>query len=162
MVGPCAISCPKSSTYSRVVNSATNSTSCSTSKMANPRSLWMALRVAAKALVSSRSSPEDGSSSSKILGSVISARPTSTRRPCPRLKDSIGTSATSASPSNSSTASQALISAAVGLPRPNRSFQKAPLPLRTRSAMSRCSRTVVSLNSSIRWNVRPIPACARL
>ena len=48
------------------------------------------------------SRPDDGSSSSSSRGSVISARPTSTRRPRPRLSDSIGRSATSSSPSSSS------------------------------------------------------------
>ena len=56
------------------------------------------------ASVSCRSRPDDGSSSSTSFGSVISARPISTRRPTPRLSDSTGRSATDSSPSSSSIA----------------------------------------------------------
>ena len=49
--------------------------SCSTSRIANPRSSWTSRRVWASAAVSVRSRPDDGSSRSTRRGWVISARP---------------------------------------------------------------------------------------
>ena len=70
----------------RSVKVATSSTSCSTSRMAKPCSACTVRSVAASAAVSWRSRPDDGSSSRRSLGSVISARPTSTRRPWPEAE----------------------------------------------------------------------------
>ena len=91
--GRLAIRWPKSSTDSRVEKLRTNSTSCSTSSTAVPRSACTARSVSASASVSRPSSPDDGSSSRSSLGSVISARPTSTSRARPRLSASTARSA---------------------------------------------------------------------
>ena len=114
------------------------------------------------ARVSTRSRPDDGSSSSSRRGSVISARPTSTNRPCPRLSASIGRAASRVRPSSSSVESMRAFSSPLGLPIPSRSFHSAVRWPRERSATSRCSRTVMPANSSMRWNVRAMPSLARL
>ena len=96
------------------------------------------------------------------MGSVISARPTSTSRHWPRLSRSIGSSARSARPRSSSTSSHRAISSAVAAARARAGPSRAGRGRRrTRSAMKRWSRTVESGNSSMRWNVRPIPSRAR-
>ncbi len=152
---------PKSSTESRAEKLRTNSTSCSTSSTAVPRSLWTARSVSASDSVSWPSRPDDGSSSSSSFGSVISARPTSTSRARPRLSASTGLSATSSSPSSSSVRSVRSFSSEVGFDRLSTSFQNRPVPRRARSATSRWSRTVIPEKSSIRWNVRANPSRAR-
>ena len=143
------------------MNPATNSTSCSTSRMATPLDSCTDRRVLARSPVSARSRPDEGSSRSSTFGRVISARPTSTSRALPRLRCSIGSSASSRRPRSPSTSSHAATSSAEGRPRPRRSFHSRPVPRRVRSAMSRCSRTVDSENSSMRWKVRPMPSRAR-
>src|SRR5262249_5595990 len=136
-VGPDAITTPKSRTYSRDANACTISTSCSTRRMAVPRSRCTTCSVPTRSIVSLWSSPDDGSSRRSSNGSVISARPSSTRRARPRLNDSIGTSATSSNPSKSRVSWARRCSLALGLARFRMSFHSRPVPRRDRSATSR-------------------------
>ena len=108
--------------------------SCSTSRIAVPRSRWTSWRVRTSSAVSSRSRPDEGSSSSTRCGSVMSARPTSTRRARPRLRASIGRSATSSSPRSCNVWSMRARSSTVGWARFRQSFQSRPVPRRARSA----------------------------
>ena len=139
------------------------SMSCSTSSIAVPRSSCTARSVSVSARVSSRSRPDDGSSSSSSRGSVISARPTSTSRPRPRLSASIGRSASRVRPSSSSVASIRAFSSALGFAEPEH-----VLPQRTVAGGATVPRRadaparVIPAKSSMRWNVRPIPRRARL
>src|SRR5207248_3262518 len=73
-VSPDAMSVPKSSTKTRSTKLRTKSTSCSTNRMAMPRSWCTVSSVRASSAVSSRSSPDDGSSSRSSFGPVMSAR----------------------------------------------------------------------------------------
>ena len=114
-----------------------------------------------------RSSPDDGSSSSSSFG-LGHQRPPDLDQPArrPRLSDSTGSvgdvgrgRAGRASPAPRS------FSAAVGRPRYEHVLpERARCRCGTRSATRKCSRTVMPANSSMRWNVRPMPergpACA--
>ena len=130
-----------------------------------PRS-WRIRRSASPSCsVSWTSRPEEGSSSSITEGSEASARATSTNRPVPSGTDTAGRSATASSPSNERICSTDSASPGPGRsPRPIMS-RKKPVnrwrPSLTRRATTRCSRTVSSVNSSIRWNVRASPRRAR-
>ena len=100
------------------------------------------------------------------LGSVISARPISTRRPTPRLSASTGRSATASSPSSSSVASARCVlvggRAARGAARPSRARRRRCGRARRRGSARAAS---CPTNSSMRWNVRadaePGPAVRR-
>ena len=91
-----------------------------------PRALDLAAACAPAPAVSCWSSPDDGSSSSSSCGSVISARPTSTSRPRPRLSDSTGRSATSSRPSRSSVRSARSRSSPVGFDEVEAVLPEAP------------------------------------
>ena len=163
--GPDAISVPKSSTKTRSTKLRTNSTSCSTSRIAIPCSLLhrrAACRASVVGLVRGRG-PTTARRAAAASGSVISARPISTSRPTPRLSDSTGRSATASSPSSVEHRRRARFSSARSAGRRNStSFQqRAACRCATRSATRRCSRGVMPANSSMRWNVRPMPSRAR-
>ena len=153
-IGPSAIS-GRSRARRPLGEAGTSSTSCSTSRMANPgrparTGAWRRGRRSRRGRGRRTARPAAAS------GRVISARPTSTRRP------GRGSGARSARrPGRRGRASPAPrrtpSSSARGRPRPRRSRHRRPSPGGPRSAISRCSRTVDSGNSSIRWNDRPIP-----
>ena len=128
-----------------------------------PLALHLLAGSRASSAVSSRSRPDDGSSSSSSCGSVISARPISTSRPSPeaqRLDRAVGDRVEAEQLEHARR--RARCSSAVG-----------PADERARPSTarrSRCGRarrrggaraTVMPVNSSMRWNVRPIPSRAR-
>jgi hypothetical protein len=81
---PSASMQPRSITTVRSTTSPTMDRSCSTRSTAVPRSRCTVRSTAARSAVSCRSSPEDGSSASRIFGSAARARASSTRRQLPR------------------------------------------------------------------------------
>ena len=137
---------------------ATSSTSCSTSRIANPWSPGPRGASAPVTPVSARSSPDDGSSSSRSLGSRHQRPPDldestlAEAQPLDRLVGELGETE-----QVEHLVAPAQLLGASARPRPNTSFQNRPFRRRTRSAMKRWSRTVESGNSSMRWNVRPMP-----
>ena len=162
-VGPDAMSVPKSSTNTRRHEAAHElDVVLDEQDRDAPLLLRPSRSLPAELSVSCRSRPDDGSSSSTSFGSVINARPISTRRPTPRLSASTGRSATAPQPEQLEHRVDARV--LVGR-RPSEEQhvlpERAAARCRTRSATRKCSRGVIPLNSSMRWNVRPMPRRAR-
>ncbi len=127
---------PKSMTTVRSTTSLTMDRSCSTSKIAVPRSRCTVRSTAARSAVSWISSPDEGSSAKRIFGSEARARASSTKRQCPKPRAFTDVSANEAIPTSSKVASTFSDSSLVTPLMFKRSFQSRPPPRRERSATS--------------------------
>ena len=159
-VGPDAISVPKSSTNTRVDEAAHElDVVLDEQDRGAALALHLAQRLARASAVSSRSRPDDGSSSSSSLR-LGHQRPADLDEPADaeaqRLDRAVGDGVEAEQLEHRRR--RARCSSAVGRPRLSDVLPEArPCPLRARSATRRWSRGVIPANSSMRWNVRPMP-----
>ena len=135
--------------------------SCSTSRIAVPRSRTTRCSTRPNASVSTRSRPDDGSSSSRTSNEPASARASSTRRRWPVERSPAFACARWLTP-QSRIASRVDSSSSARSPGLLNSWDRKLPPASSASRPSETfSATVMLSKSCMRWNVRPRPRRAR-
>jgi hypothetical protein len=139
----------------------TSAMSCSTIRIATPRSATRVLRIRPNSSVSPPSSPEDGSSRSITWNSPAMHRASSTNRRCPVERSAGLRPASPVIPHSSIAASLKRRSSAFSAFDARRCANglRPAIPASLPNATFSC--TVSVSKSSIRWNVRPNPFNAR-
>ena len=154
---------PKSSTNTRSTNDRTSSTSCSTSRIANPCS-----RCTSRSVRGERRRSRRGRARRRLVEQQqLAARSSAPGRPRPggRRRGSAtrpaGRRPRRARAARASLGRALLLVARRAAPTEHVLPAAPPRPLRARSATRKCSRGDMPANSSMRWNVRPMPSRAR-